>query len=219
MGAETTSYRRGAANEPKALGILERIKAIFASKGFERASMQDLARAAGMSAGNFYRYFPSKKAIIEALMERELEIVHAKFAAVLGDPDPAAAFRAIVRKRIETLDDHDGPIWVEIEAAAAREPEYAALLGRMEAAVNRHLVAVFARIAGIPEAEAAARFGAHARLIIMLVQGVSSRCVAYTAAPDAPSHREFAALVTRTIENILSEVAASGAPDRVKEHR
>jgi AcrR family transcriptional regulator len=29
--------------------------------------MQDLARAAGMSVGNFYRYFPSKAAIVQAM--------------------------------------------------------------------------------------------------------------------------------------------------------
>ena len=52
--------------------ILERIKAVFAEKGFDGASMQDLARSAGMSAGNFYRYFPSKDAIIAAMVERDL---------------------------------------------------------------------------------------------------------------------------------------------------
>ena len=39
--------------------ILEGAKRAFAEKGFDGASMQDIARAAGMRAGNFYRYFPS----------------------------------------------------------------------------------------------------------------------------------------------------------------
>ena len=46
--------------------ILASVRQTFVEKGFDGASMQDLARAAGMSVGNFYRYFPSKAAIIQA---------------------------------------------------------------------------------------------------------------------------------------------------------
>jgi len=193
--------------EPRALEILERVKAIFATKGFDGASMQDLARAAGMSAGNFYRYFPSKQAIIEAIVERELALVRAKFADVLRSPEPLAAFRKMVRARIEGPDDADGPIWVEIEAAAGRRPEFAALLERMEREVVRNLVAVFARISGLPGEVAQARFGAHAHLMIMLVQGVSMRCGSRVGAPP---DRELSALVVRLIEFTLSDVVAAG---------
>lgn len=46
-------------NDQKVAEILSRLRDTFAEKGFDGASMQDLARAAGMSVGNFYRYFPS----------------------------------------------------------------------------------------------------------------------------------------------------------------
>ena len=45
-------------HEDRSTGILEAARRAFAEKGFDGASMQDIARAAGMSAGNFYRYFP-----------------------------------------------------------------------------------------------------------------------------------------------------------------
>ncbi len=196
--------------EPRALEILESVKAIFANKGFDGASMQDLARAAGMSAGNFYRYFPSKNAIVEAIVERELDVVRAKFADVLRAPDPLAAFRRMVRARIEGPNDMDGPIWVEIEAAATRRPEFAALLERMEAEVVRNLVAVFARIADLPRDVAEARFTVHAQLMIMLVQGVSMRCGARNQGPAQPPDRDLAALVIRLIEFTLSDVVATG---------
>ncbi len=38
--------------------ILAQARAAFVEKGFDGASMQDLARAAGMSAGNFYSLLP-----------------------------------------------------------------------------------------------------------------------------------------------------------------
>jgi AcrR family transcriptional regulator len=40
---------------------------VFARKGFDRATMQDIAAEAGISAGAIYRYFPSKEAIITAM--------------------------------------------------------------------------------------------------------------------------------------------------------
>ncbi len=202
------------AAEPKALEILESVKAMFASKGFDGASMQDLARAADMSAGNFYRYFPSKAAIIEAIIERELEFVRAGFAHVIQSPDPLGAFRDMVRARLET-NPCDGQIWLEIEAAAARRPEVAALVRGMEAEITRALVAVFARIADIGPDEATRRFSAHARLILILVQGVSLRCAADTDATETAPDRELAALVVRAIENTLAEVAAARETKRV----
>lgn len=40
---------------------------VFAERGFTGATMQEIAREAGLSAGAIYRYFPSKEALIEAL--------------------------------------------------------------------------------------------------------------------------------------------------------
>ena len=40
---------------------------------------ETVLQAAGMSAGNFYRYFPSKAAIVEALVARDLAEVEEAF--------------------------------------------------------------------------------------------------------------------------------------------
>ncbi len=197
-----------AASDPRTLVILDRVKKIFASKGFDGASMQDLARATGMSAGNFYRYFPSKSAIIEAMVERELDEVRARFGAILRSPDPLATFRAVVAQRIDCADLDDASIWAEIEAAAARRPEFAALLDRVENEISRNLLAVLARIAGLGETETEARFGPHARLIMMLVQTVSLRCGARRE--TGPPNDDMAALVERVIAFVLAEVNAAG---------
>ena len=36
---------------------------VFAEKGYPAAAMAEIARRAGISAGNIYRYFPGKKAL------------------------------------------------------------------------------------------------------------------------------------------------------------
>ena len=45
-------------NDQKVAEILSRLRDAFAEKGFDGASMQDLARAAGISVGNFTAIFP-----------------------------------------------------------------------------------------------------------------------------------------------------------------
>lgn len=201
-----------ATTEPRALEILDSAKSIFASKGFDGASMQDLARAAGMSAGNFYRYFPSKDAIVEAIIARELTIVLDKFAEVIRDPDPRGAFRAMVREHVESPVSADDCLWAEIEAAAGRRPKFAALLRHMEDEIVRSLTGVLARIADAPAQVAAKRYAAHARLLVLLVQGVAMRSVLQPGGPGADEARDLASLVVRMIDHTLADVAADARP-------
>jgi len=46
---------------------------VFLQKGFTAARMEDIAKQAGLSVGNLYRYFPGKLDITLALMELFLE--------------------------------------------------------------------------------------------------------------------------------------------------
>jgi AcrR family transcriptional regulator len=126
-----------ASGEARSHEILSRARTAFAEKGFDGASMQDLARAAGMSVGNFYRYFPSKDAIIESLILRDMEDLEANFATILASDDPLAALRLGIAGHVQQNDcDGEGLIWAEITAAALRKPRIAELTGRMEAAIR-----------------------------------------------------------------------------------
>jgi AcrR family transcriptional regulator len=51
--------------------ILEAARTLFVERGYLAARVEDVARAAGLSKGAVYFYFPSKKAIFEALAEQE----------------------------------------------------------------------------------------------------------------------------------------------------
>ncbi len=192
--------------EPRTAEILERIKAVFASKGFDGASMQDLARGAGMSAGNFYRYFPSKNAIVEAIVTRDLEGVEADFASILQSASPLEALRLKLRERMQTFaDDEEGPLWAEIEAAAARRVEIAEIAVKMEVGVIRHLLRVFAVIAGIPQPDADRRYTAHAQLLVLLFKGASMACGQTAASAPSPA---LNMLVLRMMDQLLDEIAA-----------
>ncbi len=55
--------------------ILEAAATLFATKGLQDTTMQDICKAAGISPGGLYRYFSGKDAIIQALALHERDSV------------------------------------------------------------------------------------------------------------------------------------------------
>jgi AcrR family transcriptional regulator len=186
--------------------ILESARLAFAEKGFDGASMQDIARKAGMSVGNFYRYFPSKSAIVEALIEMDMQEMEQDFGAILAHAQPLLALRETIERRISEADcQKDGQIWAEICAAAMRKPEIGEAARRMEAKIASHLTTIFAQVSGITLPEAQRRWTAHAQLLIMLVKS----CAMHP--PDCPVTPDLKNLLMRNIDLTLKDIATSAA--------
>ena len=61
------SRRRG---EIRVAALLESAVATFAEKGYEAATMTEIAARAGASIGSLYQFFPSKEALAAALLRR-----------------------------------------------------------------------------------------------------------------------------------------------------
>jgi AcrR family transcriptional regulator len=53
--------------------IIQGARAVFLAQGFDAASMNDIARAAGVSKGTLYVYFKHKEQLFEAIVEQECE--------------------------------------------------------------------------------------------------------------------------------------------------
>jgi AcrR family transcriptional regulator len=186
--------------------ILASARAAFVEKGFDGASMQDLARKAGMSVGNFYRYFPSKSAIVEALIALDMAEMEQDFAAILEQSDPIAALRLTIEHRITNAKcDGDSELWSEITAAARRKPEIGLAACRMEDGIVGHLTTIFARATGLAVPQAKARWAAHAYLIVMMVKACAMQH------RDLPMADDLTRLVLRNINQILDEIALSAA--------
>jgi AcrR family transcriptional regulator len=56
--------------------IVQGARAVFLERGFDAASMSDIARAAGVSKGTLYVYFADKEQLFEAIVREEC-LVHA----------------------------------------------------------------------------------------------------------------------------------------------
>ena len=57
--------------ERKLAQMIEGARAVIVAKGYEGASVDDIAREAGISKATMYRYFPDKMALFRAVMSRE----------------------------------------------------------------------------------------------------------------------------------------------------
>jgi AcrR family transcriptional regulator len=91
--------------------ILDAATRVFASKGFNRATIRDVARDAGIADGTIYNYFKNKTDLLFGLLDRlnDTERRPASLAqateAPVGDVGDAfgAYFRAYVGERVDVL--------------------------------------------------------------------------------------------------------------------
>ena len=63
------------------LAILQAAMHLFATRGYERTSITDLATAAGIGKGTIYSYFRTKSEIFLAFCEEQLEVIRATVTA------------------------------------------------------------------------------------------------------------------------------------------
>lgn len=109
--------------------VLEAAAVCFARSGFHGASMSEISKQAGMSAGHIYNYFDSKDAIIMAIVERESEYVTGLLRDLQTRDDPLQAMIDDARRHIdESLDPQPWHVPLEMYAEASRNPVIAAKL-------------------------------------------------------------------------------------------
>ncbi len=75
--------------------IVAAARRCFARDGFHQTSMPDIAREAGMSAGAFYRYFPSKEDVILEIAGQAFGVMAGRIGAA-GDDGRAPSVGDIV---------------------------------------------------------------------------------------------------------------------------
>ena len=73
MESEALERDAAASNDgsAKRRQIVEGARQVFLSAGFDGASMNDIARTAGVSKGTLYAYFSSKDELFEAIIRGE----------------------------------------------------------------------------------------------------------------------------------------------------
>ena len=80
--------------------VLEAAKAVFSSGGAQ-ASLEAVAREAGVGIGTLYRHFPTREALFEAVYRREVDQLVALAAELAACPAPVTALRQWLHANVE----------------------------------------------------------------------------------------------------------------------
>ncbi|MEL6608036.1 MAG: TetR family transcriptional regulator C-terminal domain-containing protein [Pseudomonadota bacterium] len=86
--------------------ILEAALDVFAREGFRGATVDQIAKTAGMSKPNVLYYFPTKEAMHEALLTQLLETWLDPLVAMDAGGDPVEEVLAYVRRKLEMARQH-----------------------------------------------------------------------------------------------------------------
>jgi AcrR family transcriptional regulator len=101
-GKATTARKPRADAQRNRIRVLETAKAAFAEKG-PGASLDEIARTAGVGAGTLYRHFPTRDALIEAVYRNETEQLVAAATRLAESHSPTGALREWLRLFVDYM--------------------------------------------------------------------------------------------------------------------
>ena len=200
--------RRVAGADPdKRHQILEGAHAVFTARGFDAASMNDIAAAANVSKGTLYVYFEDKEHLFVALIEREREKQkQGIYEALADDPDLAHALASFGERLVRLI---TGGFALSAQrivlGVAERMPELGREFferGPMQG--TRRLAAFLQRRVEVGEL-AIADAGLAAAQFIDLCQSTLTRPRLFNAVPVPPDDEEIARVVGSAVTMFLAQ--------------
>jgi len=94
---------RPRSNDNHRKDVLRSATELFASKGFDATSIRDIAKAAGVQPSSVYYHFPSKDALLIAVVEPAAQKLAAKVATAAGSGDPWSRLEKACAAHLELL--------------------------------------------------------------------------------------------------------------------
>jgi AcrR family transcriptional regulator len=101
--------------------VLEAAKAVFSAGGPD-ASLEAVAKTAGVGIGTLYRHFPTREALFEAVYRREVQQLADLAQQLKDEADPVEALRHWMRCNVEFVATKKG-MSAALALAAYKNPE------------------------------------------------------------------------------------------------
>ncbi|MEU2680503.1 TetR/AcrR family transcriptional regulator [Streptomyces sp. NPDC007107] len=128
--------------------ILDAATGLFAAKGYERTTTAEICKAAGISTGSLFHYFPNKRAIFLAVFDEEGDDKAERLAKARSADDPWRALMDLVDHLAAPATEPVVPALVmEAMVQAYRDPELEALLSRGNADEHAAIAELLTRAA------------------------------------------------------------------------
>lgn len=118
--------------------LLAVAREVVAEQGAE-ASLRDIARRAGVGLGTLYRHFPTREALLDALLRASFDELTARAGDLEGSASPEEALTAWLREAVAVAHSYRGAIDAMVAAIADPESALHASCQTMRAAGTRLL--------------------------------------------------------------------------------
>jgi AcrR family transcriptional regulator len=115
--------------------VLEAAKAVFSAGGPD-ASLEAVARRAGVGIGTLYRHFPTREALFEAVYRREVQQLGELAEQLKSEADPVDALRRWLRSNVEFVATKKGMLAALALATHGSSELYAYTFDRLTKAVG-----------------------------------------------------------------------------------
>ncbi len=136
--ARIAAAEREALSETRRNQILEAALRVWMRQGFHGSSVEELAREAGLAKGTLYLYFPTKDAILDAIVRRYSLLPDAvELADALRDVPPERAIPLIVERFHARLRERAPLVSLLMREFSLRPGEARIFLERVVLPVNR----------------------------------------------------------------------------------
>ncbi|GBD49143.1 TetR/AcrR family transcriptional regulator [Methylopila sp. Yamaguchi] len=193
--------------------ILDAAIACFARGGFHATGMQAICAEAGMSPGGLYRYFPSKEAIIEAIVERDRADIAPQLLPLLEADDVVGALIDTARAFMTgNLMPESLVIFPELNAEVVRNPAVRAIAERCEDEMRDILVRVLERGMRLGQIDPTLNALDAVRLLMAMTDGVLMRLL---IEPGAKLDG-LMPMYERAIRNFLAPQSSRAAPTEAR---
>lgn len=100
--------------------LLAVARQVIADEGAE-ASLRDIARRAGVGLGTLYRHFPTREALLDALLRNGFDALAGRAAELEAREDRGAALVAWLREAVAMTHEYRGAIALMVAAIADEE--------------------------------------------------------------------------------------------------
>ena len=180
-------------HDEKRAQILRAAAKVFATEGFDRASMTQLARECGISKANIYHYYDSKDAILYDILESYLRGLRDRVCGIdLTGLDPEAQLLSVVREILLAYQGADHEHRVQINGVdRLPEAEQTVLRG-----YQRDMVRLLGDILAGVASEDLRGDKARLRATVMSVFGMLNWYYMWNSGADSAAREDYARLVT-----------------------
>ena len=189
--------------EARRAEIVDGLRLVMAETGYERATIADIAGAAGLAPGLVHYHFGSKEEILLALVDALVAGAEARIERRLARADtPRSKLDAVIDGLLARGDDEDGvavACWTQIGAEAVRNAE---VRGRYAAWIHTLASRLRSLFIAACHAEGLSGEGAidAAAALVALIEGFFQLAA---TVPDAIRHGSAAAAARRMAHGLI----------------